>query len=93
MSNTKKMTPEQELQDLCDISVVDGLAYISELSPGTEYFEPEVADTMIKQLQQTPDLCKLCKSLRSLANNFFLFGPREMDWWSRRRGIPWRKPG
>jgi len=56
MSNTKKMTPEQELQDLCDISVVDGLAYISELSPGTEYFEPEVADTMIKQLQQTPDL-------------------------------------
>lgn len=56
MSNTKSMTPEEELRDLCDISVVDAVAYIGELSPGTEYFEPEVADTLIKQLQQTPDL-------------------------------------
>ncbi|TSC84353.1 MAG: hypothetical protein G01um101413_648 [Parcubacteria group bacterium Gr01-1014_13] len=55
MSN-KKLTPEEELRDLCDISVVDAVAYIGELSPGTEYFEPDVADTLIKFLQQTPDL-------------------------------------
>lgn len=54
--NKKLMTPEEELKDLCDFSVMDGLAYISELSTGTEYFESEVADTLIKFLQQTPDL-------------------------------------
>lgn len=50
------MTPEEELRDLCDISVVDCVAHVSEFSPGTEYFEPDVADTLIKFLQQTPDL-------------------------------------
>jgi hypothetical protein len=55
MSN-KKMTPEEELRDLCDISVVDCVAHVSEFTPGAEYFEPEVADTLIKFLQQTPDL-------------------------------------
>lgn len=50
------MTPEEELRYLCDISVKDCVAYISELSPGTEYFEPETADALIKFLQQTPDL-------------------------------------
>ncbi len=57
MTTTKKpRTPEEELQHLCDVSVVDCVAHISELSPGTEYFEPEVADILIKHLQQTPDL-------------------------------------
>lgn len=58
MTDTDKrpMTPEEELRFLCDISVRDCVAHISELSPGTEYFEPEVADTLINFLQQTPDL-------------------------------------
>lgn len=57
MTDSKKpMTPEEELRFLCDISVVDCVAHISELSPGTEYFEPEVAETLIKFLEQTPDL-------------------------------------
>lgn len=55
-TETKPRTPEEELRWLCDISVMDCVAHISELSPGTEYFEPEVADTLIKFLQQTPDL-------------------------------------
>ena len=55
MSN-KKLTPEEELRDLCDIAVVDCVAHVSEFSPGTEYFEPDVAETLIKFLQQTPDL-------------------------------------
>ena len=56
MSTKKTMTPEEELRFLCDVSVVDCVAHVSELSPGTEYFEPEVADTLIKHLQNTPDL-------------------------------------
>ena len=56
MTTKKQMTPEEELRFLCDVSVVDCVAHISELSPGTEYFEPEAAETLIKFLQQTPDL-------------------------------------
>lgn len=56
MSDTKPMTPEEELRYLCDISVKDCVAYITEFSPGTEYFTPEDAEALIKFLQQTPDL-------------------------------------
>lgn len=57
MSNDKKqMTPEEELRFLCDISVKECVAHIGEFSPGAEYFEPEVMETAIKFLQQTPDL-------------------------------------
>lgn len=57
MTTSKKaMTPEEELQDLCDFSVMDCVAVVSEFSPATDYFEPEVAETLIKHLQQTPDL-------------------------------------
>ncbi|MEK7131379.1 MAG: hypothetical protein AAB797_01410 [Patescibacteria group bacterium] len=55
-NNKKQMTPEEELRYLCDVSVVECVAHVSELSPGTEYFESEVADTLIKFLQHTPDL-------------------------------------
>lgn len=52
----KLLSPEKELEFLCDFSVKDAVAHVSEFSPGTEYFESEVAETLIKQLQQTPDL-------------------------------------
>lgn len=56
MTTKKMMTPEEELRFLTDLSVVDCVAHVSEFSPGTEYFEPDVAETLIKFLQQTPDL-------------------------------------
>lgn len=49
-------TPEQELEFLCDFSVKDCVAHVSEFSPGTEYFDAEDAETLLKFLQQTPDL-------------------------------------
>lgn len=49
-------TPEQELEFLCDFSVKACVAHVSEFSPGTEYFDAEDAETLLKFLQQTPDL-------------------------------------
>jgi hypothetical protein len=56
MSNKKMMTPEEELRDLSDFSVEECVAQVTEFAPGTEYFKPEDAETLIKFLQQTPDL-------------------------------------
>ncbi len=52
----KKKDPEEELKDLCDLSVVDCVAHVSELSPGTEYYDAEDVKTLIAHLQKTPDL-------------------------------------
>jgi len=55
MSN-KQMTPEEELVDLCDVSVVGGVAIVSELSPGAEYSVDEDFSTLVESLRLTPDL-------------------------------------
>ncbi len=52
----KSLSPEKELEFLCDLSVKDCVAHVSEFSPGTEYFDAEDAETLLKFLQQTPDL-------------------------------------
>lgn len=52
MPNKKALSPEKELEFLCDLRVMDSVAHVSEFSPGTEYFDAEDAETMIKFLSR-----------------------------------------
>lgn len=59
MSDHEKLSPEEELKSLCNFTVKDCVAHISEISPGAEFFVLEDVKTLIKSLQKTPDLTGL----------------------------------
>jgi len=49
-------TPAEHFKALCDLSVIDGIAVISEFTPGNDYFIGEHAETLIRWLQSIPEL-------------------------------------
>jgi len=56
VSTKEKVTPEQELRNLCDFSVKDCVAHVSEFTPGAEFFDKQDSETLIESLKRTPDL-------------------------------------
>lgn len=56
MPPKKKITPQEELEQLCDFSVQSCVAHVSEFTPGTEYFNKKDAETLLAHLAATPDL-------------------------------------
>jgi hypothetical protein len=49
-------TPQELLHDLCDLTVTDGVAIVTEFSTGAEYFDTTDAETLIESLRRIPEL-------------------------------------
>ena len=56
MSSKNQLTPTEELKHLCNFSVTDCVAHISEFTPGAIFFDKDDSETLIESLKLTPDL-------------------------------------
>ena len=52
MVAAKFLTPLEELRDLCDLSVVETIAIVSEFTAGAQYFKQAHAETLLEFLSR-----------------------------------------